>query len=186
MESVIIQTKDPTFASKCKKHNVHYNVDTDESGYDIYLLVGSYEDIRDFSGAPVIFLTAKDGVLDRIKGLNLGADDYIVKPFILPNLLARMEALLRRTSWQKSLPAGGKKPDNSAPSPEQTTLTAREKDVLQLAAQGANNKEIAEKLVLREVTVKTHLNSIFKKLKVTNRTQAVLLAMQMNLINQQE
>lgn len=50
MESVIIQTKDPTFASKCKKHNVHYNVDTDESGYDIYLLVGSYEDIRDLLG----------------------------------------------------------------------------------------------------------------------------------------
>ena len=51
-----------------------------------------------------------------------------------------------------------------------------------MAAKGANNKEIAEKLVLSEVTVKSHMNSIFKKLKVTNRTQAVLLAIQMNLI----
>ena len=42
-------------------------------------------------------------------------------------------------------------------------------------------KKIAEKLVLSEVTVKSHMNSIFKKLKVKNRTQAVLLAMQMNL-----
>ena len=132
---------------------------------------------------PVIMLTAVNEEQKMISGLKIGADDYIVKPFILPNLLARMEALLRRTSWQKSLPAGGKKPDNRAPSPEQTTLTAREKDVLQLAAQGANNKEIAEKLVLREVTVKTHLNSIFKKLKVTNRTQAVLLALKTDLIN---
>ena len=63
------------------------------------------------------------------------------------------------------------------------TLTAREIEVLTLVAKGANNQAIAEKLFVKEVTVKTHLNSIFKKLKVTSRTQAVLLAMQMNLIN---
>ena len=62
-------------------------------------------------------------------------------------------------------------------------LTIREKEVLKSVAQGANNHEIAEKLFVREVTVKTHLNSIFKKLNVSNRTQAVLLAMQMNLID---
>lgn len=47
-------------------------------------------------GTPVIFLTAKGGVNDRIKGLKLGADDYIVKPFQIGELLARVEALLRR------------------------------------------------------------------------------------------
>lgn len=47
-------------------------------------------------GTPVIFLTAKSGVEDRIKGLKLGADDYIVKPFQIGELLARVEALLRR------------------------------------------------------------------------------------------
>lgn len=47
-------------------------------------------------GTPVIFLTAKSGVDDRIKGLKLGADDYIVKPFQIGELLARVEALLRR------------------------------------------------------------------------------------------
>ena len=47
-------------------------------------------------GTPVIFLTAKGGVNDRIKGLKLGADDYIVKPFQVGELLARVEALLRR------------------------------------------------------------------------------------------
>ena len=47
-------------------------------------------------GTPVIFLTAKSGVNDRIKGLKLGADDYIVKPFQIGELLARVEALLRR------------------------------------------------------------------------------------------
>lgn len=47
-------------------------------------------------GTPVIFLTAKSGVADRIKGLKLGADDYIVKPFQIGELVARVEALLRR------------------------------------------------------------------------------------------
>lgn len=47
-------------------------------------------------GTPVIFLTAKSGVADRIKGLKLGADDYIVKPFQVGELMARVEALLRR------------------------------------------------------------------------------------------
>ena len=47
-------------------------------------------------GTPVIFLTAKGNVSDRIKGLKLGADDYIVKPFQIGELIARVEALLRR------------------------------------------------------------------------------------------
>lgn len=45
---------------------------------------------------PVIFLTARGDVLDRVKGLHLGAEDYIVKPFVLVELLARIEVVLRR------------------------------------------------------------------------------------------
>lgn len=48
------------------------------------------------TGMPVIFLTAKGAVSDKIKGLKLGADDYIVKPFQIGELLARVEAVLRR------------------------------------------------------------------------------------------
>ena len=99
----------------------------------------------------------------------------------MPNLLARIEAVLRRCQWQKE----------NAPKTEKTlnkdvnieVLTPKEKEVLALVAKGASNQEIADKLCVRDVTVKTHLNSVFKKMKVTNRTQAVLLAMEMNLIN---
>ena len=45
---------------------------------------------------PVLILTARDGIDDRVVGLDLGADDYLVKPFALPELLARVRALLRR------------------------------------------------------------------------------------------
>ncbi|PWV97842.1 two-component system response regulator MprA [Paenibacillus cellulosilyticus] len=48
------------------------------------------------SSVPVLMLTAKDDIQDRVKGLDLGADDYLIKPFALEELLARVRALLRR------------------------------------------------------------------------------------------
>lgn len=119
---------------------------------------------------PVIMLTAVNEDQKMVAGLKNGADDYIVKPFILPNLLARMEAVLRRSLPQTKYSV--RKIDSLTP------LTTKEKEVLEFVSKGFSNKEIADKMCVREVTVKTHLNSIFKKLKVTNRTQAVLLAKQ--------
>ena len=49
---------------------------------------------------PVLMLTARDTVSDRVAGLEAGADDYLVKPFALEELLARLRALLRRTGWE--------------------------------------------------------------------------------------
>lgn len=130
---------------------------------------------------PIIMITAVSEEQKIVSGLKIGADDYVVKPFILPNLLARIEAVLRRSTWQKEIKSENKNTLNKDMNIE--ALTPKEKEVLAFVAQGASNQEIADKLFVRDVTVKTHLNSIFKKLKVANRTQAVLLAMQMNLIN---
>ena len=52
------------------------------------------------STLPVIIITARDGVNDRIKGLDLGADDYLIKPFDLDELLARLRAVIRRQGGQ--------------------------------------------------------------------------------------
>ncbi len=51
---------------------------------------------RDGNKTPVMFLTARDAIEDRVAGLRSGADDYLVKPFALEELLARVEALCRR------------------------------------------------------------------------------------------
>lgn len=76
----------------------------EETGFDLLLLdimlpgIDGYE-LLEYSrplGIPVIFLTAKGTVEDRIRGLRLGADDYMVKPFQVGELLARVEAVLRR------------------------------------------------------------------------------------------
>ena len=52
---------------------------------------------RSGQAMPVLILTARDALQDRVQGLDLGADDYMVKPFELPELLARLRALLRRS-----------------------------------------------------------------------------------------
>lgn len=136
-------------------------------GWQTLKAIRSNEDTKHL---PVIMLTAVNEDQKMVSGLKNGADDYVVKPFILPNLLARMEAVLRRSTRQTE--------PSLKKNVSLTPLTAKEKEVLELVSQGFSNKEIADKMYVREVTVKTHLNSIFKKLKVTNRTQAVLLAKQ--------
>jgi len=62
----------------------------ERSGWEIL------RDLRTEKETPVLFLTARDKVEDRVKGLELGADDYLVKPFAFSELLARIRALLRR------------------------------------------------------------------------------------------
>ncbi|MEA5154862.1 response regulator transcription factor [Raineyella sp.] len=59
----------------------------------------------DQPGLPVIFLTARDAVADRIEGLTSGADDYVTKPFSLEEVIARLRALLRRTGASQALNA---------------------------------------------------------------------------------
>lgn len=57
--------------------------------------------IREFSSVPIIMLTAKVEDIDKVKGLKVGADDYLTKPFNMDELLARVEAVLRRTKSPK-------------------------------------------------------------------------------------
>ncbi len=73
---------------------------------------GACERIREFSNVPIIIVTARGSETDRVRGLDLGADDYIVKPFSATELLARARAVLRRTqssggSFQQAMFAHG-------------------------------------------------------------------------------
>jgi two-component system OmpR family response regulator len=70
------------------------------TGFDVLQLLRSQS-----IGVPVLFLTARDAVEDRVRGLQLGGDDYVVKPFSVVEIGARIEALLRR-SRGNAIPAG--------------------------------------------------------------------------------
>jgi DNA-binding response OmpR family regulator len=61
------------------------------------------ERIRQFSNVPIIMLTARGEEQDRVRGLNVGADDYVVKPFSATELVARVRAVLRRTSSSEQI-----------------------------------------------------------------------------------
>lgn len=100
----------------------HYSVDSCHTGTDAlaYLAGGEYDAVvldimlpgvdglevlrRRAAGdkTPVLLLTARDGIEDRVRGLDCGADDYLVKPFALQELLARLRVLIRRRADQVS------------------------------------------------------------------------------------
>ena len=65
--------------------------------------------VREHSAVPIIVLTALDAESDKVAALDLGADDYLTKPFGVEELLARVRAALRRTQWEVMLPTGDTK-----------------------------------------------------------------------------
>ncbi len=76
---------------------------TENNNFDLVMLdimlpkMNGFDVMKDIDNIPVIFLTARSDLNDRVHGLNLGADDYIIKPFETLELLARVQAVLRRT-----------------------------------------------------------------------------------------
>ena len=137
---------------------------------------------------PVIFLTALGGVEDRVRGLRSGAEDYLPKPFALPELLARVETVLRRCGKAGRLltlepdieidPAARTVQRDGRP----VALTAKEFDLLVLFAQNRNivlcRDRIFERVWNEEYlgdsrTVDLHIQRMRKKLGLENRLVAV-------------
>jgi DNA-binding response OmpR family regulator len=120
-----------------------------KNSYDIILLdvmlpkLTGFEvcqQIRDFSNVPIIMLTAKGDDMDKILGLEYGADDYITKPFNILEVKARIKAIMRRTSKSDSSPSVIKYGDLQLNSEyrrvyvkdKEINLTSREYEVLEL------------------------------------------------------
>lgn len=119
---------------------------------------------------PVLILTARDTVEDRVQGLNCGADDYLVKPFAFPELLARIRAMLRRSSLtdgSKTLTLANLKLDRITRAVSRNgrllNLTAREFELLEylLLHQGAIvSREMLCRDVWRETQRATPLDNV--------------------------
>ncbi|MDD3400875.1 MAG: response regulator transcription factor [Eubacteriales bacterium] len=138
-------------------------------------------------GIPVIFLTAKSDVLDRVKGLKLGAEDYIVKPFEIVELLARIEVVLRRYNKSQGII---KMFDviidldarDVTQNGEHIELTRKEFDLLVLFCQNPNTALFRETLFERiwetdyigeTRTLDSHVQRLRRKLNWSDRIRTV-------------
>jgi DNA-binding NarL/FixJ family response regulator len=146
-------------------------------GADGHDVLKTLREDADTAFIPLIFLTAKTDRADLRKGMNLGADDYLTKPVTVPELLAAIEARLKRHEEQRAKAAF--KPEFTSAAPlRKLGLTPREAEVLFWVAQGKTNAEIGMILDASLGTVKKHMEHILPKLGVENRASAVLRAVE--------
>ncbi len=142
---------------------------------------------KDFPEIAIVILTTYNEDDLMIRGLQSGARGYLLKDSSRENLLdaihaaAKGETLLKPEILARVLaPQAQGKPE--ATTQTESTLTERELEVLQSAARGERNKEIAYKLGITERTVKAHLQSIYQKYGVDSRAAAVAVAAQKGLL----
>jgi len=141
---------------------------------------------REMPHIGIIFCTVFEDDEFVFAGLQAGGRGYIVKDDDPETMLrairavAHGESLLGPTIAEKVMHQFSAQPGTQAPLADD--LTPREMEVLKLIADGLSNKEIAEKLVLSEKTVKNHINNIFSKLHVYDRSQAILYAIRRGLV----
>lgn len=142
---------------------------------------------RDHPEIAIVILTTYNEDDLMIRGLQLGARGYLLKDTSRENLLDTIHAAAKGETLLKPEILARVLAPQSAPKPASvsqnvSTLTERELEVLQSAARGERNKEIAYKLDITERTVKAHLASIFQKFSVDSRAAAVAVAAQKGLL----
>ncbi|MDY4892771.1 MAG: response regulator transcription factor [Agathobacter sp.] len=133
----------------------------------------------------VLVLTVHNEVEYLIKAVDIGVDGYILKDSESAELKKAIFAITKGENYIQPdlIPAlNSKMIEKNSDKDKIDSLTKREFEVLKLLAVGMYNKEIAEKLNISERTVKNHVSNIFKKLEVTDRTQAAVFTIRNNLI----
>ena len=137
----------------------------------------------------IILVTMFDDQESVFSGMRAGARGYVLKEAEPEELRRAIEAAYRGEVIlcpiiaKKVLEHFGRDPKARQPGVPYEELSQRELQVLQLAADGLSNKEIAAELVISDKTVKNHIANIFSKLQVNDRTQAILYALRKGLIS---
>jgi len=131
---------------------------------------------------PVVIITGQVVREDVLRAMELGASGYLPKSMSGTSFVHALRLILSGQPYFSAhlLGPGGTEtePTNHTPGGRFADLTNREVQVLSLLVRGESNKEIGLHLGLTEITVKSHMRSIFKKIGAANRTQAVAMAIQ--------
>lgn len=133
----------------------------------------------------VLVLTIHNEIEYLFKAIDMGVNGYVLKDSNSMVLKKAITTIYNGESYiQPSLtPLLKEKVEKSEKTKKSCPLTKRELQVVELLGEGLYNKEIAERLFISEKTVKNHVSSIFKKIGVTDRTQAVVYAIRNNIID---
>ena len=152
--------------------------------------LGVLEEIN-FDSIPtrVIVLTAAEDDRDVVRAMRLGARGVVLKQSASDLLLKSIRKVNDGEIWLDNRMTAEvidafKKSSESGQRREKPLLSDREKEIVQLVAQGFRNREIGEKLFISEQTVKNHLHNIFDKLGVSDRLELALYAIHHRLIDQ--
>lgn len=146
--------------------------------------------LRDETVGRIIILTTFDNDDDVFEALRAGAIGYLLKDVASDDLFAaiytaaRGESFLQPSIASKVLAEFSRMPRQSSELSEEliVPLSRREKEILQLMATGASNKEIAGTLMIAEGTVKNHVSAVLTKLDARDRMQAVIIAQRMRIL----
>ncbi|HEY8482805.1 MAG TPA: response regulator transcription factor [Spirillospora sp.] len=143
------------------------------------------EIVRHYPPVKIVVLTSF-GEAERVHAaLEAGATGYVLKDAEPEEVVAAIRAAVEGEVHLDSAVAGQLVKRMSAPNVGLASLTAREREILILLAQGGSNRDIAEKLMISERTARTHVSNILTKLQLSSRTQAALLAIREGLISPQ-
>ncbi len=152
--------------------------------------LGVLEEVN-FDSLPtrVIVLTAAEDDRDVVRAMRLGARGVVLKQSASDLLLKSIRKVSDGEIWLDNRMTAEvidafKKSSESGQRREKPLLSDREKEIVQLVAQGFRNREIGEKLFISEQTVKNHLHNIFDKLGVSDRLELALYAIHHRLIDQ--
>jgi len=148
---------------------------------DGYSLVQKIRENVETRAIPVMLLSAKSQSQDRVKGLNIGADLYMAKPFEPEELVAQVESTLNLVINIKQKPGTGNPDPPRIKIPHSVDLTTTEQKVIQLLAQGMANQEIAQHLNVSKRTIESHVSNMLTKTTLHNRTELARWAMENNL-----
>jgi two-component system, NarL family, response regulator len=133
----------------------------------------------------VIVLTASENIENAMAAIRMGARAVVQKRFAVQTLMEAIHAVSDGSVWMPPALQAEMVKARSVLS-DSKRLTNRETEIVRLVATGLRNAETAERLSIAEATVKTHLNNIFEKLEVRDRTELAVYALRHGLVASQD
>jgi len=148
---------------------------------------GLIQVLENYEHIPVLVVSGNENPDVIHKAMRLGASGFLIKSASNDDIVNAVDAVLAGQNWlPENLPAASADANEELPAERIAALTPQQLRVLTMVSSGLYNKQIADELNVADATVRAHVTEMFRKLGVTNRTQAVILFNRFQVENPQE